>query len=273
MKTRLLKVTGVVVAAFLVFAGSADAHDLFLRPGSFFVRPGTQVVMRLINGTFDRSENAVARNRLRDLSLAGPSGRNALDTTTWVAKGDTSTFTVKVGKPGTYIVGASTLPRTIRLSGEQFNEYLRSDGLPDVLEARRKSASLGDSASERYSKHVKAMLQVGSRRTPGFDRAFGYPAELVPLSNPYSLRRGARLQVKAMVDGQATANQLLLFGGRAGKGGTIAEDSVRTDGMGVASVRLHKAGLWYIKFISMTKVANDSVNYESKWATLTFEVR
>jgi len=273
MNIRLPRITAIAAAAFIVMAGSAGAHDLFLRPDSFFIKPGARLLMKLINGTFSKSENAVARDRLRDLSLSGLSGRRTLDAASWNATGDASSFTVKVGGTGTYVLGASTLPRIIRLSGTQFNEYLKGDGLPDVLEARAKSRSLGDSASERYSKHVKALLQVGTKRSSGFDREFGYPAELIPLDNPYLLKTRGLLKVKAMVDGHPSGSQLVLFGGRTTKDVTITEDSVRTDERGIASVRLSGPGLWYIKFISMAKVANDSVNYESKWATLTFALR
>jgi hypothetical protein len=31
--------------------------------------------------------------------------------------------------------------------------------------------------------------------------------------------------------------------------------------------------MWYIKFINMVKVQRDTVDYESKWASLTFQVR
>lgn len=51
---------------------------------------------------------------------------------------------------------------------------------------------------------------------------------------------------------------------------------MRTDDRGVARVALRLPGVWYVKFILMRSVpdaAKDSVNYESKWATLTFAVR
>jgi hypothetical protein len=38
-------------------------------------------------------------------------------------------------------------------------------------------------------------------------------------------------------------------------------------------VTIGSPGYWYIKFIHMVPVTGDSVNYESKWATLTFQVR
>ena len=48
------------------------------------------------------------------------------------------------------------------------------------------------------------------------------------------------------------------------------------DAEGVATVTMPSAGVWYVKFIRMARVpaaAHDSVDYESKWATLTFAVR
>jgi hypothetical protein len=41
----------------------------------------------------------------------------------------------------------------------------------------------------------------------------------------------------------------------------------------VARLSLGAAGSWYVKFIHMTRVAEPEVDYESKWATLTFAVR
>ena len=45
------------------------------------------------------------------------------------------------------------------------------------------------------------------------------------------------------------------------------------DAQGLANIPLATAGVWYIKFIDVPKIAKDSVDYESKWATLPFEVR
>ncbi len=49
--------------------------------------------------------------------------------------------------------------------------------------------------------------------------------------------------------------------------------STRTDANGIARFRLHSAGKWFIKMIHMTPLTNSDVNYESRWAALTFELR
>jgi uncharacterized GH25 family protein len=268
MKRVLLALACVLIAASVV-----EAHDLFLKPFAFFVTPGSEARIRALNGTFEKSENSVARNRLRDLSIVGPSGVTHADTTAWSDAGDTSVFVFRTAAAGTYLVGASTLPRTLRLDAKAFNEYLASDGIPDILEARRKSNELGKPSHERYSKHVKTLIQVGDARTSGFDAVLGYPAELVPLDNPYAAKVGGVVRVRTLVDGRPTGNQLVVAGGRTPTGARLRVQNTRSGADGVANVPIGAAGYWYVKFIHMVPVTGDSVTYESKWATLTFQVR
>ncbi len=63
-----------VVTIILLLAGSyttAGAHDLFLKFTSYFLQPNTQVSVSLLNGTFTQSENAVARDRMTDVTVVG----------------------------------------------------------------------------------------------------------------------------------------------------------------------------------------------------------
>lgn len=264
----------LAVCLLLGSAASLAAHDLFLRLESYFIRPGSTIRVHVLNGTFSKSEGAVTRDRLRHLSLVTSDGVSQLDTTAWQATGDTSVLTVQTGASGTYVIGASLRPRELRLEAEDFNTYLASDGVPDVLEARRRDSELGRPARERYHKHVKAIVQVGDTRTDGYQTALGYPAELVPLDNPYALRSAGVLRVRALVESRPVANQLVVSGGRTPSGGRIAQRSVRTDSAGVARVRIGSPGAWYVKFIYMERAAGDTtIDYESKWATLTFGVR
>jgi hypothetical protein len=264
MKRRV----SIPVLLLLATAGTLAAHDLFLKLDNYFVSPHATLMVHVLNGTFSTSDGAVARDRVRDIAVASPAGVVRLDTTAWAAQGDTSILTVSTGESGTYVIGASTRPRELKLEAKDFNDYLAHDGVPDVLEARGRASELDRPARERYSKHVKAIVQVGHRRTDGYQTTLGYPAELVPLDNPYTLRPGAMLRVRAVVEGEAVANQLVIAGGRTG------QRSMRTDSSGVARVRIGSRGAWYVKFIHMRPAADDTtIDYESKWATLTFGVR
>ena len=262
---RAFLITGLL----LVVASVALAHDLFLKLDTYFLGAHTRVQIPAINGTFTKSENFIARERLADISVASPRGRTKLaPAAAWSPGPDsTSLLSVELGDAGTYVAGASTRPREISLTGKDFNAYLAEDGLPDVLEARRAANELEKGARERYSKHVKAVFQVGDARSAGFDVVLGYPAEIVPLENPYAIDRGTSLRVRCLVDGRPVANQVVLWGGAA------AERSTRTDAAGVAQVTLDAMGRWYVKFVHMERAHRAGVDYESKWATLTFETR
>ncbi len=269
MPRKLLITASLVVALF----ASAHAHDLFIKLDTYFLRPNSQATMRLLNGSFRASEGAVARDRMRDVSLVAPDGKiSHPEATMWRDEGKTSLLNLQTGNAGTYVVGVSTKPREIDLKAKDFNEYLAHDGLPDTLAARRKNSELSKDVRERYSKHVRAIFQIGDARTDAYKTPLGYPVEIIPQQNPYDLRVGQRLEVLCTLEGRPLADQFVLAG-RETRGRMSRETSARTDANGIARFKLSGAGKWYVKMIHMTPVTNGDVNYESKWATLTFELR
>ena len=277
-RTPIIAVATACSIAVAVVTG--EAHDLFLKPRDFVVRPGAEVQVRVLNGGFTSSEASVARNRLRDLTVAGPGGVAHPDRATWADDAKESQWRVTLREPGTHVLGASLDPRTIRLGGTDFNGYLREEGLPDILAARKAARQLGDSAHERYAKHVKALVRVqpvggvgGASVDTAYRIALGYPAELIPLDDPYVLPSGGTLRLRAMADGRPLSGQVVQAGGRTTSGARIPQREVTTDSAGIARFRLATRGTWYVKFIHMRQVPaseRDSVTHESKWATLTF---
>ncbi|MGH9838242.1 MAG: DUF4198 domain-containing protein [Blastocatellia bacterium] len=250
-----------------------SAHDLFLKFNSYFLRPDSSVTVRLLNGLFTRSENAVARDRMLDVSLIAPAGRRTSPpSSAWKDIGPVAVLDFQTGEAGTYIVGVSTRPRDFKLKAAQFNDYLRHDGVPDTLAERKRAGQLNKDARERYAKHVKAIFQVGDKRSDEFKTALGYPVEIIPRQNPYDLKAGDTLEVLCMKDGQPIANQFVMAGRESGNR-TTASPGVRSDANGIARIKLAGRGKWFVKFIHMTELDDPKLDYESKWASLTFEIR
>lgn len=264
----------LAIGGALLVAGATAllAHDLFIKLDRYFLEPGTRVSVPVLNGTFVVSENSLEPDRIADLSLVSPVGRERLPMSAWSPRGDTSWISLSVGDAGTYVVGLSVRPRELELTGEEFNAYLEEDGISNILALRRQKNELAKGARERYSKHVKAVFQAGERRSTGFATALGYPAELVPLDNPYALKVGGVLRVRCLVDGKPMGELTVIAGGEA-QGATIPPRSVTTGPDGTAAVTLDHPGRWYVKFVHMVPVTVQGLDYESKWATLTFEVR
>jgi hypothetical protein len=265
----------VMVLSTLCLGGATAlaAHDMFLKLQSYFLPENTAVVVPLLNGTFTTSENSIDRSRIADISLITPEGRTRFDTTRVTARGDSTFLRITTGGSGTSVLGVSTNPNRLKISGQEFTAYLEEEGLTEVIAARKEAGISADSASERYAKHVKAVVQVGNDRGDGYAAVLGYPAEIIPLENPYLQKPGGNLGVRALVRGVGVEGLILLVGGRTPGGARLPVQRLRTGPGGEATISIARRGLYYVKFISMVKQVAGETDYVSNWATMTFQVR
>ena len=89
------------------------------------------------------------------------------------------------------------------MAAEDFDKYLKHSGVLDVLAERQKNMKQAkQKVVEKYSKHVKAVFQVGDKRTGSFSQEFNYPIEIIPQQNPFSLNVGDSLPVKVCFKGK-----------------------------------------------------------------------
>lgn len=200
MKNKLF-----LLLCFLVFC----SHDMYLKLETFFLEPQQKSSIHLYNGTFDKSENIIDRDRMIDVSLTGQGQRNVLDESQWTEKDSITTLNFTSGDEGTWVAGVSTKPRQIEMDAKAFNKYLKHDGVTDLLDYREDNELLEEDAIEKYSKHVKAIFQVGDVRTSDWNTVLGYPIEFVPKRNPYETHTGDTLSVLLLRDGKPLANQLV----------------------------------------------------------------
>lgn len=276
-----------------------SSHDMYLKLDTYFLRPNSRANIKLFNGTFDLSENAIARDRMIDVSLVGADKRIRVDTAQWSEEGGVTILSFQTGEAGTWIAGVSTRPRNIELAAADFNAYLEHDGVLDMLDWRKKNNALDQDAVEKYSKHVKTIFQVGDKLTNDWRTVLGYPVEFIPLSNPYDLHPGHDMQVKLLWQGEPLANQLVYVGSKekdyehghehadgaehehphehAGEDGEAATHHhdlarFRTDADGKLTFNVNRPGIWYLRTIYLTRSEEAGLTHESNWATLTFEV-
>ena len=150
--------------------------------------------------------------------------------------------------------------------------------------AAGRTGRLGQRARESYAKAAKTLIAVtdaaGHLAPParaGASAALvasGYAAEIVPLVDPYTVGVGATVPVRALVGGRPLAGWTIRAGGTIGTSTTaIPTQVLTTDRDGRADVRLTHDGHWFVAFVHMVDAPpGGSVDYVSRWATLTFGV-
>lgn len=195
----------IALLAFVLFS----SHVMYLKLEGYFLEPNTAATIQLFNGTFDKSENVITRDRMLDASLLGNGQRIKVKESQWTEKDSITLLNFQTGEAGTWVAGISTAPRGIEMDAEAFNSYLEHEGILDMIDWRRENHKMDSSAVEKYSKHVKTIFQVGDKKTNDWQKALGYPIEFIPLDNPYELHTGDSLRVKLLLNGVPLANQLV----------------------------------------------------------------
>ena len=282
---RVLLTTALLTVAIVA---TARAHTMFLKLESFFLEPHSTNVVALLNGDFDKSENVITRDRMLDVRIVGPDGVVQPPESAWrdtamyhwhADSVDTALLTFETGGAGTYTIGVSTAARVLSLTAAEFNEYLVHDGVVDAIAEREAEGTTNEDAVERYSKHVKAIVQVGDDMSGEWATDLGYPVEFIPLRNPYELTVGDELQVRFLRAGKPVADQIVYANHEFNhehnpEGGHADAVRTRTNGDGVATIPLVAGGRWNVRTIHMVKTTSEpDLDYESNWATLTFQVR
>ena len=187
----------IIITAALTLA----AHDLWLVPLTYRANPGVPVTVSANTGMdFPNSLSAVTPDRVNQFMLAGKSTKeNIAD---FKVKGNSLVAEYTFEKSGTYVIGMALKPKEIKLTAEEFNEYLLHDGLPHIYELRKNEGILDKGAVEHYSKYPKTIIQVGKKKDDTPTKSLGFPVEIIPKINPYTLKLGDDLEVTVIFKGK-----------------------------------------------------------------------
>ncbi len=268
-----MKIFGRLIL-LLAIAFVFSSHELFLKADSHFLSPNSEAKLYLFNGTFDTSENEITRDRIVNARILGPQYKFQPEDSDYYGEDNITYLNFTTGGSGTYVAGISTLPRILEMDAKAFNEYLEHEGLEGTIREREEMKLTSKGAKERYSKHVKALLQVGDMSSIDFMKPLNYPIEFVPLNNPYEIKLGESVAFKLLRNGTPLANHIVHYStSKPGVDAHENESSTKTNSNGIVVMKPTEKGKWYVATIHMEKKTGDEVDYESNWATLTFEIK
>jgi hypothetical protein len=263
------RLRGMLALVVFLAATHASAHDLWLVPPE---KPELKkaAIFRANSGSkFAKSDHAPDPARFsRRLVIHPDGGEGSLEPCGVEDK--SGLLKLEPDRPGIYIVAVETEPKLITLEADKFNEYLVSDGLMPIYQIRRKEGSLDQPGRERYSKSPKAIVQIARGGAGNPCRVVGLPLEIVPLRNPFALKRGDTLSVRVLFREEPLADANL--GWDVPGDGDAPLGTVRTDARGEALVPIAQLGLMTIRLTHMTRPKTADYEWESFWTTLTFRI-
>ena len=263
---RMRSTAFVVVSALLTVVRAASAHDTFIMPDAFRVSPAQTIVVGF-HSADGFPESSGAMRRLQDPAVRSAGG--VLPITDVKPDGKRLAGTFVVPGAGHLVLSAVNGVMVEGMKADEFLEYLVEEGLTGAIDAHKRSAPSNAEPRERYTMYAKAILLSGAA-SDAWRTVVGQPIEIVPDKDPYALKPGESLPVHVLLRGRPAPNLLVKAASTAPNG--AQHDVGRTDANGRLEVPV-SAGKWRLHTIAMEQVQNDTdAQWESHWATLTFEV-
>lgn len=278
-----------------LMSGGASAHTLFIKPDTFIVDVQETMNVNVINGTFLKSENRIKQSMVRSTGIFGPGDTEyGFADDDWVSVDQMSVLRARFENPGNYVIAMETRPQKLSQDPEEFNYYLRYEGLYDQRDEREQLGEVETAVVEKYTKFAKAIVQVGAAQTANYATVLGLDVEIVPMTNPYALAVGDVFRARVLRDGEPIEGMRVFATHEAylpqDEEG-IYDEAVKvvSDNEGVIEFEVTEPGHWYVRFIDLERKTDSEywysgllvslgaeekrIVYESKWATLTFEIQ
>lgn len=271
------------LAALALHTG-AGAHDFWIEATDWTPNSGQSIGVRLRVGDGLQGE-AVRRDPARIERFVAYDPGVEGETPVTGEGGAEPAGTITFLTPGVGTLVYRSRPAFITLEAKEFHAYLEEEGLEHVIKARAGAGSSETPGREMFSRCCKALALVGDGPREGFDREVGLRLELTPVStqaseqapgaaglaagaNPFARRASEPFAVRLTFEGRALEGALV----HASQPGAQTLGA-RTDAHGVALLPIGAEGFWLITAVHMIAVDSPDADWESLWASLTFEAR
>lgn len=169
---------------------------------------------------------------------------------------------------GTHLISMQRPPSNITLDLETARHYLEEEHHEHLVDRIPVDAM---NMRERFSRHLKTIVQVGDRIDETWRSTVGQTLEIVPLDNPLTARAGDSLRVLLLLESSPLEDAPIWIFGAEGE--DIRSEIAYTNRYGIASLTIPAPGSVLIRTVHVRPVEGDElIDLESFWAALTFPV-
>jgi uncharacterized GH25 family protein len=253
----------------LITVSFAQSHEFWLQPKKFTYAVGEEMVLDFMVGeNFTGEFWDLKRHKVEKIDVYASGMTKSLLTEVKDTKGKNLTY--KLDKEGTHLFALESNFAYIGLEPDKFNEYLKDDGLENILEARTKQHQLDKPSKEFYKRYAKVIVQSGKKLDETYRKRLGLRIEIVPLTNPYSLKSGDYLECLVLWEGKPTPHTLVKVWNFVGRRSFL--QNIYSENDGTIKFPISSKGPWMVSSVKMMNSEKQGADYQSLWASLVFEI-
>jgi uncharacterized GH25 family protein len=259
-----------IVTVLLTFlATQLLSQEFWLLPKKFKYALNEEMnVAFLVGENFEGEPWDLKKNKIEKLELSHLA--RAIDLKLQVKPDAKEKLKYKFIEEGTYLLSMQSNEAYIELDAEKFNDYLKEDGLENVLDIRTKTNTLDKPSKEFYSHYVKLLVQAGSKTDDTFKKKTGMRVEIIPKQNPYLLKSGDYLQCLVLFNGKPSAHQMVKVWNKIGN--TTFQQNNYTENDGMLKFPISSRGPWMVSTVIMIPSEKPGADWQSFWSSLVFGI-
>ena len=259
-----------VLSLIVVLTADALAHEYWIEPAKFSIAKGEKTQVKLLLGdglVKDVEERPFQADKTTVFSVF--SRRQTLDLRSRLADGATPLYEFTGAEMGNYLFAMERTWSYITIEPDQFDAYLREDGMEYIIAEREKLGESKRPGRERYARFLKSLLQVGRKGDDTYKKRTGLTVELIPQANPYSKKVGDLISFQALLDNKPLAGYTVFADNRQ-----TGKKKLLTDKNGKFTFKLDAPGLWLTRLVFMRRCKVDcgDADWESFWASFSFVI-
>jgi hypothetical protein len=254
----------LLLSLCLLVPAVASAHDYWLES----THDGAITVRMWVGDAFHKGEEkAYSKRKAGSFLRLSSAGR--VDLKPEAAHGSTPVITFTPEGDGGHLVAMTRTVSRVTLPGWRFTGYLSHEKFEHVSAARKEAGTSWDEASERYTRYLKSLTQVGSRTDGVYATVLGHRLEIIPLNDPSFVPPGDPLVIRVLFDGEPIEGIRAVVRSKGQE-----ELEVWTDSNGVARLVLPTADIWNARAVYIRACEGcDDADWESFWSSYQFSNR
>lgn len=259
----------VSTVCILVCITAVKAQEFWLQPDKFIFRPGENLMLNFNAGenfmgrTWNIGRQAITRLERHQLG-------SKVNLSVLVGDGDKTPVSVPLKEEGTHLILMESNNSFLERDSDSFAEFLKSEGQDEALAMREKSNTTTNPGKEFYSCHTKLLVQVGNKMDDTFRKADGFPIEIIPERNPYTLKKGDPLRFTILYQGKPMFGARVKVWNRFDNRTTL--QNIYTEKNGVIETRISNPGPWMVTIVKVVPSKQAGAEWQSYRVSLVFGI-
>lgn len=259
----------IVGWVFLLGARTLLAHDTWVAPSDFSAAVGQEISFDVTSGMkFPALDVGPKPDRIAKAGFRLAAENNELKDFTGAK--EALRFSRSFAKDGVATVWLQSLPTELELTDEQVAGYLDEARAPEEVRKDWERQKGKIKWTEQYIKCAKTAVAVGNaERDNSWSEPVGLTIEIVPMTNPTTLKAGQDASFKLLRDGKPLTNAAVALVRERSEERTYQT----TNADGVATFSFPKSGKHLLTAMILTPPATEPPMWHSVFSTFTLEVR